>query len=99
LYNRIAKNEFPHQISLGGRAVGWLNVEVENWIKERILLRPRSATRISECELQDEATINSTRIERKGKQRSTEQASCLMFVNTGSPDPAQLHLLNAKIYF
>jgi prophage regulatory protein len=100
LYNRIAKSEFPHQISLGGRAVGWLNGEVENWINERILLRPGSTTRISERELHDEEwTINSTRSGRKGKQRPTEQAGCLIFVNNGSPDPAQLHLLSAKIYF
>lgn len=40
IYNRIAKNEFPHQITLGERAVGWLNSEVESWINRRILLRP-----------------------------------------------------------
>ena len=45
LYNRIAKKEFPHQVSLGGRAVGWLKREVDEWVSERMHLRPGSATR------------------------------------------------------
>src|ERR1035437_9665923 len=40
LYNRIAKKEFPHQVSLGGRAVGWLKREVDEWVSERMHLRP-----------------------------------------------------------
>ena len=34
LYQRIAEGTFPRQISLGGRAVGWLESDIENWIKE-----------------------------------------------------------------
>ena len=36
LYLRISKNEFPAPISLGGRAVGWLEEDVENWLAEKI---------------------------------------------------------------
>ncbi|WP_019568713.1 AlpA family transcriptional regulator [Thioalkalivibrio sp. ALMg13-2] len=40
IYLRIAEGSFPAPIPLGGRAVGWIEEEVDNWIKERI-----SATR------------------------------------------------------
>ncbi len=46
LYNRIAKGEFPRQVSLGGRAIGWVRGEVENWIAERSHLRPGLSTSI-----------------------------------------------------
>ena len=36
LYARIAENDFPKQINLGGRAVGWLASDIENWIKQRL---------------------------------------------------------------
>jgi prophage regulatory protein len=39
LYLRIAAGSFPAPISLGGRAVGWLESEVEGWIAGRIAER------------------------------------------------------------
>jgi len=36
IYLRISKNEFPVPISLGGRAVGWLEEDVENRLDEKI---------------------------------------------------------------
>ncbi len=36
IYQRIAEDNFPKQINLGGRAVGWLESDIQNWIKERI---------------------------------------------------------------
>tara|TARA_B110000908_G_C10212223_1_gene430831 strand:+ start:64 stop:264 length:201 start_codon:yes stop_codon:yes gene_type:complete len=36
IYLRIANNEFPKPISLGGRAVGWLEQDVDEWIVEKI---------------------------------------------------------------
>jgi prophage regulatory protein len=36
IYNAIAKGNFPPQISLGERSVGWLKAEVEDWVKERV---------------------------------------------------------------
>ena len=32
IYNRIAVNSFPRGFSLGGRARGWLESEIEQWI-------------------------------------------------------------------
>lgn len=36
IYLRISKNEFPAPISLGGRAVGWLEFEVDAWLAEKV---------------------------------------------------------------
>ena len=32
----MAEGNFPQQISLGSRAVGWVNSEVIDWIEQRI---------------------------------------------------------------
>jgi len=37
IYLRISKGQFPSSISLGGRAVGWLESDVESWLDEKIL--------------------------------------------------------------
>jgi len=36
IYLRISKGEFPSSISLGGRAVGWLESDIESWLQDRI---------------------------------------------------------------
>jgi len=36
IYLRISKGEFPRSISLGGRAVGWLESDIESWLDEKI---------------------------------------------------------------
>jgi len=36
IYLRISKGEFPPSISLGGRAVGWLESDIESWLQDRI---------------------------------------------------------------
>lgn len=36
VYLRISENRFPKPISLGGRAVGWIEAEVEEWLKHQI---------------------------------------------------------------
>ena len=36
IYLRLSQGRFPSPISLGGRAVGWLEEEVNGWIAERI---------------------------------------------------------------
>ncbi len=38
IYDRIAKGEFPAQIPIGARAVGWLESEVEAWIAQRVAI-------------------------------------------------------------
>lgn len=36
IYLRMANNNFPQTISLGGRSVGWLEQDIDEWIVERI---------------------------------------------------------------
>lgn len=36
IYAKIAASEFPEPISLGARAVGWLEDEVEQWLADRV---------------------------------------------------------------
>lgn len=36
IYLRMANHEFPESISLGGRAIGWLEQDVHEWIVEKI---------------------------------------------------------------
>ncbi len=38
IYLRMSKGEFPVPISLGGRSVGWLEQDIDEWIVERIEL-------------------------------------------------------------
>lgn len=39
IYCSIKLGNFPRQIPLGDRAVGWIEGEVENWLESRIALR------------------------------------------------------------
>ena len=41
IYLRIAEGKFPKPISLGARAVGWLDAEVEAWLAGQIELSRR----------------------------------------------------------
>ncbi len=36
IYLRVAQGTFPQPVRLGGRSVGWLEHEVEEWVQERI---------------------------------------------------------------
>ncbi|MAA75048.1 MAG: AlpA family transcriptional regulator [Salinisphaeraceae bacterium] len=36
IYLRIQQGQFPQPISLGGRAVGWVESELEQWLTARI---------------------------------------------------------------
>ena len=36
IYVRLDQGSFPRPVSLGGRAVGWIETEVDEWIRERI---------------------------------------------------------------
>jgi prophage regulatory protein len=36
LYDRIRAGTFPAPISLGGKAVGWIEAEVDAWLTARI---------------------------------------------------------------
>jgi len=36
IYLRISEGSFPKPISLGGRAVGWIEAEVDDWVNQQI---------------------------------------------------------------
>lgn len=36
IYLRMSKGDFPQSISLGERAIGWVETDVEQWLDERI---------------------------------------------------------------
>jgi len=36
LYAKVAEGTFPRPISLGARAVGWVDTEVDAWVSGRI---------------------------------------------------------------
>lgn len=42
IYAAIADGRFPQSIQLGARAVGWLESEVEDWVRQRVELSRRS---------------------------------------------------------
>lgn len=37
IYAKIAAGDFPSPITLGPRAVGWLESDIERWITSRVL--------------------------------------------------------------
>ena len=43
LYALLKQSQFPHPISLGLRAVGWIESEIEAWIQEKIDARDQKA--------------------------------------------------------
>ena len=36
IYLRISENRFPKPVSLGGRAVGWIEAEISDWLNQQI---------------------------------------------------------------
>lgn len=36
IYVRLEQGRFPRPVSLGARAVGWIEEEIDGWIRERI---------------------------------------------------------------
>ena len=45
IYLRISKGCFPRSISLGGRAVGWIDTEVNEWVAQQIKASRKEAQR------------------------------------------------------
>ena len=37
IYLRIKKGDFPKSISLGDRAVGWLEKDIDDWLDQKII--------------------------------------------------------------
>jgi prophage regulatory protein len=38
IYLQISEGTFPKQISLGAKAIGWLESDVENWVCQKVEL-------------------------------------------------------------
>lgn len=36
IYLRMSQNAFPPSVSLGGRAVGWVEQDIDTWLEEKI---------------------------------------------------------------
>jgi prophage regulatory protein len=36
IYKKISEGTFPRQVRLGPRACGWIESEIDEWIRERI---------------------------------------------------------------
>ena len=36
IYKRVSEGNFPKPIALGGRAVGWVEAEINDWLNQRI---------------------------------------------------------------
>ena len=36
IYLRMAQDNFPKPISLGDRAIGWVDIEIETWLEQQI---------------------------------------------------------------
>jgi len=45
IYLRVSEGTFPKPVSLGGRAVGWLEEEVQSWLAQRIAASRKAAER------------------------------------------------------
>jgi prophage regulatory protein len=47
IYLRVAENKFPKPVQLGGRAVGWVEAEIDAWLDHQIRNRrdPNNETR------------------------------------------------------
>ena len=44
IYLRVSHGTFPRPVSLGGRAVGWVEEEIQSWLAERIAASRKAAT-------------------------------------------------------
>jgi len=36
IYLRVSEGSFPEPVSLGDRAVGWIEAEIQDWLEKRI---------------------------------------------------------------
>ena len=47
IYLRLSKGEFPPRVSLGGRAVGWVEAEITEWLNQQIETSRRPAAGVA----------------------------------------------------
>ena len=43
IYLRVSQVTFPKPVSLGGRAVSWLEAEIQDWLQQRIAASRKTA--------------------------------------------------------
>ena len=43
IYLRISEGRFPASVSLGDRAVGWIEAEIQGWLEKRIAASRKAA--------------------------------------------------------
>ena len=60
IYDLIRKGQFPSQVNLGPRAVGWVANEIEDWIEARI----------DESRARDDVTTSITRKSRNSRHKN-----------------------------
>lgn len=41
IYDKVQRGEFPAPVKIGERAVGWVESEVDSWVKARIEARDK----------------------------------------------------------
>jgi prophage regulatory protein len=39
IYLRVSQGAFPKPVNLGGRAVGWVEAEIQEWLEQKIETR------------------------------------------------------------
>jgi prophage regulatory protein len=43
IYLRVAEGTFPKPVNLGGRAVGWVESEIQHWLEQQIKASRKAA--------------------------------------------------------
>jgi prophage regulatory protein len=61
VYDRVVKGTFPAPVSLGARAVGWIEAEIDHWIEQRIQDSRKTIVMPAEHVEQFRASITSAR--------------------------------------
>ena len=46
IYKYMSKDEFPRSISLGDRAVAWVESEVHEWMVEKLVMQDKLEQRV-----------------------------------------------------
>ena len=67
IYSRISESKFPHQIPLGGRAVGWVESQIIEWLEIKI------KESISPVDLESQVTQRLRTITHRGQTHECHQ--------------------------
>jgi prophage regulatory protein len=107
LYDKIEKNEFPRQVPLGARAVGWYEEEIDSWIAKRAALRTRQnpvyqgqqgaeeASAVSQKSASGRILLQKELKTLPSRYRATAKATEV----ENTPILTRLELVSSKVYF